>query len=100
MADGSPDLVLTREAVLVPALRGLGHFYFEDSTFVRDLLSWVIPVLLFVGVWIYLGRRMSQGLGGGLMQIGKSKARIYVESNTGVTFDDVAGVEEAKESGA
>ena len=70
-----------------------------ESTFLRDLLSWIVPVLLFMGVWWYLGRRFaqSQGFGGGLMSIGKSKAKIYVESNTGVTFDDVAGVDEAKD---
>src|SRR5215213_8148552 len=70
-----------------------------ESTFLRDLLSWILPVLLFFGLWAYLGRRMAQGLGGpgGLMSIGKSKAKIYVESNTGVTFADVAGVDEAKD---
>src|SRR6202521_2107743 len=70
-----------------------------ESTFLRDLLSWVMPVLLFVGLWWYLGKRFaeSQGLGGGLMSIGKSKAKIYVEADTGVTFDDVAGVDEAKD---
>ncbi len=70
-----------------------------ESTFLRDLLSWIVPVFLFVGLWWYLGRRLaeSQGLGGGLMSIGKSKAKIYVESDTGVRFDDVAGVDEAKD---
>src|SRR5215207_7334739 len=70
-----------------------------ESTFLRDILSWVLPVLLFFGVWAYLGRRMAQGLGGpgGLMAIGKSKAKIYVETDTGVTFQDVAGVDEAKD---
>ena len=70
-----------------------------ESTFLRDLLSWVIPVALFFGLWTYLGRRMAQGLGGpgGLMSVGKSKAKIYVESDTGVTFADVAGVDEAKD---
>ena len=70
-----------------------------ESTFLRDLLSWVLPVILFFGLWAYLGRRMAQGLGGpgGLMSIGKSKAKIYVESDTGVTFADVAGVDEAKD---
>src|SRR5258705_416082 len=70
-----------------------------ESTFLRDLLSWVMPVLLFVGLWWYLGKRFaeSQGLGGGLMSIGKSKAKIYVEADTGVTFEDVAGVDEAKD---
>lgn len=70
-----------------------------ESTFFRDLLSWVMPVLLFFGLWWYIGRRIAEGggLGGGLMQIGKSKAKVYVESNTGVTFTDVAGVDEAKD---
>lgn len=70
-----------------------------ESTFFRDLLSWLMPVLLFFGLWWYIGRRIAEGggLGSGLMQIGKSKAKIYVESNTGVTFADVAGVDEAKD---
>jgi len=69
-----------------------------ESTFLRDLLSWIMPVLLFVGVWWYIGRRAAQGgLGGGLMAIGKSKAKIYVAADTGVTFTDVAGVDEAKD---
>lgn len=70
-----------------------------ESTFLRDLLSWLMPVLLFFGVWWYIGKRAAEsgGLGGGLMAIGKSKAKIYVESNTGVTFGDVAGVDEAKD---
>ncbi|WP_244470630.1 ATP-dependent zinc metalloprotease FtsH [Microvirga massiliensis] len=70
-----------------------------ENTFFRDLLSWVLPVLLFFGIWAYLARRMAAqgGLGGGLMQIGKSKAKVYVEADTGVTFDDVAGVDEAKD---
>ncbi|MEH7881324.1 ATP-dependent zinc metalloprotease FtsH [Rhizobium laguerreae] len=68
-----------------------------ESTFLRDLLSWLIPVALFVGVWMFMIRRMGGGLGGGLMQIGKSKARVYVQTDTGVTFNDVAGVDEAKD---
>jgi cell division protease FtsH len=70
-----------------------------ESTFFRDLLSWVMPVLIFFGLWWYIGQRVagSGGIGGGLMQIGKSKAKIYVESNTGITFADVAGVDEAKD---
>jgi cell division protease FtsH len=68
-----------------------------ESTFLRDLLSWVLPVLLFAAVWMFILRRMSGSLGGGLMQIGKSKAKVYVEPDTRVTFDDVAGVDEAKD---
>ena len=66
-----------------------------ESTFLRDLMSWVVPVLLFAGVWFFLIRKMSGG--GGLMSIGKSKAKVYVETDTGVTFADVAGVDEAKQ---
>ncbi|MEN3227228.1 ATP-dependent zinc metalloprotease FtsH [Methylorubrum rhodesianum] len=70
-----------------------------ESTLVRDILSWILPVLIFFGIWAYLGRRMAKSLGGpgGLMTIGKSKAKVYVESDTGVTFADVAGIDEAKD---
>jgi cell division protease FtsH len=70
-----------------------------ESTLLRDLLSWTMPVLLLVGLWWYIGKRAAegQGFGGGLMAIGKSKAKIYVEADTGVTFADVAGVDEAKD---
>lgn len=70
-----------------------------ESTLLRDILSWIMPILLLAGLWWYMGRRMSDaaGIGGGLMSIGKSKAKVYVESDTGVTFEDVAGVDEAKD---
>jgi cell division protease FtsH len=68
-----------------------------ESTLLQDLLSWVVPAVLFFGVWMFLSRRVAQGLGGGVLSIGKSKAKIYVESDTGVRFDDVAGVDEAKD---
>jgi len=68
------------------------------STLLTDILSWVLPTLLFFGVWMFVIRRYGQGgLGGGLMAIGKSRAKIYVETDTKVTFADVAGVDEAKE---
>jgi cell division protease FtsH len=71
-----------------------------ENTIVPLVLSWVVPVALFAGIWIFLGRRMAKqlgGPGGGLMAIGKSKAKVYVETDTQVTFADVAGVDEAKE---
>ena len=76
---------------------GVKYTRVYESTFLRDLLSWVVPALVFFGLWMLLARRMAgqQGLGG-FMSIGKSRAKIYVEKQTGVTFDDVAGVEEAK----
>src|SRR5256712_8059832 len=69
-----------------------------ENTFVHDLLSWILPVLLFFSLWLFLMRRFAQkqGMGGGFMAIGKSKAKIYMEKDVKVTFADVAGVEEAK----
>jgi cell division protease FtsH len=70
-----------------------------ESNLVTQLLSWVVPIVLFSGIWLLLGRRMAKQLGGpgaGLMAIGKSKAKVYVETDTKVTFADVAGVDEAK----
>jgi cell division protease FtsH len=75
---------------------GVKYTRVYESTVLRDILSWVLPALIFFGVWYLLARRMSQGLGGGFMSIGKSRAKVYVESKTGVTFADVAGVDEAK----
>ena len=59
------------------------------------ILSWVAPPLIFFGIWIWLINR-SQGSQGAALMVGKSKARIYSEGDTGVTFKDVAGVDEAK----
>src|SRR5206468_6906717 len=56
----------------------------------------VVPVVLFFLLWNYLFKRMGSGAGG-LMQIGKSKAKVYIEKKTGVTFNDVAGIDEAEE---
>jgi cell division protease FtsH len=70
----------------------------SQNTFLGTLLSWVVPTLLFFGIWAFWFRRVADKQGfGGLMSIGRSKAKIYVETNTKTTFDDVAGVDEAKE---
>src|SRR5713226_3103142 len=67
------------------------------STFLRDLLSWVVPIALFFGVWMFMYRRFASQQGfGGLMAVGRSKAKVYVETDTKTTFADVAGVDEAK----
>lgn len=70
-----------------------------ENTWFTTLLSWLVPVLIFFGLWLFVIRRFAekQGFGGGLMSVGKSKAKIYVETDTKVSFDDVAGVDEAKE---
>ena len=67
----------------------------NTSTWVYNILSFVIPLVL---VWILLGFLMKRMGGGGMMGVGKSNAKVYVEKSTGVTFKDVAGQDEAKES--
>ncbi|HEX3350734.1 MAG TPA: ATP-dependent zinc metalloprotease FtsH, partial [Acetobacteraceae bacterium] len=69
------------------------------NMFWSTILSWLIPLGIFGFFWIFVFRRMAQRFGGegGLMSIGKSRAKIYVETDTKTTFADVAGAEEAKE---
>ena len=72
-----------------------------DTGALGTLLSWVLPPLLFVGIWIFASRMMTGGrgggFGGGLLSVGRSKAKLVAETDVKVTFDDVAGVDEAKE---
>jgi len=68
-----------------------------ENSFISTLLSWVMPVVVFVGIWYFVFRRIAEKQGmGGLINVGKSKARVMVERDTGVSFDDVAGVDGAK----
>jgi len=70
----------------------------RESKFLLTLFSWIVPALVFFGIWLFIFRKVieKQGGAGGFMNIGKSKAKVYVERETGVTFNDVAGVEESK----
>ncbi len=70
----------------------------ETSPFVTAILSWVLPVVLMYALFSLLMRGMTKRMGGGLGGIGESKAKVYMEKQTGVTFADVAGQDEAKES--
>ena len=68
-----------------------------EDTAIGNLLSWVVPVVLIFAFWVFFFRRMIERQGmGGMMNVGKSKAKVYVERDTGVTFEDVAGIDEAK----
>jgi cell division protease FtsH len=100
-SDGLKDFVTTRvEPELAQSLDKQGVVYTGviESTWLSDLLSWIIPGIFFVAIWMFVIRRMGEGGGlGGLMAIGKSRAKVYVEKETKVTFADVAGVDEAKE---
>ena len=85
-----PGLTAELEAAKVPFKGEV------TNNWLPTLLSWVVPVVLFFLMWSYLGRKMGSA-SGGLMQIGKSKAKVYIEKKTGVTFADVAGIDEAEE---
>jgi len=67
-----------------------------ESTFLRDLFSWIFPIALFIGIWYFFMKRMT-GQQPGFMSLGKNKAKIYMENELNVTFDDAAGVDEAKQ---
>ncbi len=99
--DGLKNFVTTRvDPDLAQSLDKHGVVYsgVVENHFIRDLLSWILPAIFFVGIWMFAIRRLGQGGGlGGLMQIGKSRAKVYVEKETKVTFADVAGVDEAKD---
>ena len=98
--DGLKDFITARvDSDLAQSLdkHGVTYTGVVENHFIRDLLSWILPAIFFVGIWMFAIRRMGQGGLGGLMQIGKSHAKIYVEKETKVTFADVAGVDEAKE---
>ena len=71
-----------------------------SNAWLSDLLSWVFPAVVFFGVWYFMVRRFAErqgGLGGGFLSIGKSRAKVYMENSTGVSYADVAGVDEAKQ---
>lgn len=70
------------------------------SNLIRDIVSWVLPAVVFVGIWLLAMRYFAKkggGLGGSFMAVGKSKAKVYVENDTRKSFADVAGVDEAKQ---
>ena len=63
----------------------------------KDVASWVVPILVFAGIWFWLLRKIGQGAGGGFMRIGQSKAKVYLEKDIPTRLKDVAGVDEATE---
>lgn len=73
----------------------------QASPLLNFLLTWILPLILFVGIGQLMGRSLMKRMGGGpgnAMTFGKSNAKIYAESETGITFADVAGEEEAKDA--
>ncbi|MGA9756162.1 MAG: ATP-dependent zinc metalloprotease FtsH [Desulfobaccales bacterium] len=85
-----PDLVTLLEK------QHLKYRAVQENTWLTSLVSWVFPFLLLIVIWVYFFRKIGSGAGG-LMTVGKSRAKVYVQDETKVTFQDVAGVEEAEE---
>ncbi len=102
LPDGRKLIYAVRvEPVLAEEFNRYGVKYrgVTEDNIVGEIFSWVFPLLVFFGLWYFVIRRLveRQGLGGGLMAIGKSKAKVAVEKDIKITFDDVAGVDEAKD---
>ena len=72
----------------------------EQTTLFASLMGWILPILMFVGIGQFTSRKMMQKVGGNSMMfnMGKSNAKVYVQSSDGIKFSDVAGVDEAKEN--
>ncbi len=80
------------------ARHGVAFTGVPSGSAIGSLLSWIVPPLIFVGVWLLTSRgMMGGGLGGGLLSAGRSRAKLIAETDVNVTFDDVTGVDEAKE---
>ena len=79
------------------AQSGVGFTGVNENTFLASLLGWVLPFVLIMVLWHFLFRGLAEKQGmGGLMSIGKSRAKVFVQRDTGITFADVAGIDEAK----
>ncbi|MCX8090088.1 MAG: ATP-dependent zinc metalloprotease FtsH [Verrucomicrobiae bacterium] len=85
-----PDLVKELQAA------GVEYSGTRPSALSQFLLAWVLPIALMVGIWVFLARRFSAA-SESVLGIGRSRARLIVDKNTGVTFNDVAGCDEAKQ---
>jgi len=97
----SKDFFLTNrvDPALAEQIRDSGAIFTGtvQNTFLSNLMAWLLPLLVFFAIWMFVFRRFAEKQGfGGMVNVGKSKARVLVERDTGVTFDDVAGVDEAK----
>ena len=102
LSDGSGfEVVMPEDPELIDTLINKGveieAKQVEGRSFLASLLLNLLPLVLFIGVWVYLMRQMQGGGKGGAMSFGKSKARMLNKENNSITFKDVAGVEEAKE---
>ncbi len=100
---GTPNKAFTTVRVADPDLvkdlkeRNVGYAGRYENKFLMGLLSWVLPLAVFFLIWRFAMKKMGTGTGTGVMSFGKSKAKIFAESDTKVSFTDVAGIDEARE---
>ena len=96
----APQFTATRveDPKLTEELEAKGVKYSGELTnrWLPDLIGWIIPLMLFIGIWGFFFRRMS-GAEGGVMSFARSKAKIYADDEVKVRFTDVAGVDEAED---
>ena len=87
------------EIIKEESLNPINIDYRTENQIFSEILSWIIPLLIFIGIWLFIMKRMSGGSGGGgqIFNIGKSKARLINKEDVSVNFNDVAGLEGAKE---
>lgn len=96
-----PDKIVSAVRVEDPGLvneleaHGIRYRGSTGDAWIGTLLSWVVPLAIFFFLWSFLMRRMGSGPQG-VLSVGKAKVKIYAEKEIGVTFDDVAGIDEAK----
>jgi cell division protease FtsH len=90
----------TSDPTLIPLMDGKGLEYYavapQARSWLGSLLSWVLPIVAMVLFWNYLSKKMAKSGGMGVMSFGANRAKLVAEGDTGVTFGDVAGVDEAK----
>jgi cell division protease FtsH len=100
LPEGKKDFVTIRvdpELAQQMERRGIPYGGEIETGWLAGILSWFLPTLLILGFWMFMIRRLAGGQGfGGFMSVGKSRAKIYVEKDIKVNFDDVAGVDEPK----
>ena len=94
-----PDSDLTQR--LLDAGVSVTGVEIEQSSLLMDILSWVLPLVVFIAIGQFVSRKMVEKMGGGnsmMFNMGKSDAKVYVKSSEGIKFSDVAGEDEAKEN--
>ena len=95
-----PDAQLTQR--LLDAGVSTSGVEIEQASLLVQLLGWIIPLVIFIAIGQFMSRKMMQKMGGGsgsmMFNMGKSNAKVYVQSSEGIKFSDVAGEDEAKEN--